>query len=67
MPGSPPKINVVAEDRGTGISNLDDIMAGRYRSRTGLGKGLLAVKKLVDRFDIRTGASGTRIEVEATL
>ena len=30
-----------ATDSGGGIPNLDEILAGRYRSKTGLGKGLL--------------------------
>lgn len=62
-----PRIVVRAVDRGDGISNLEAIMSGRYRSRTGLGKGLLGSKRLADRFDIQTGSSGTRIEVEIHL
>jgi serine/threonine-protein kinase RsbT len=66
-PGSPPKLSIVAEDQGSGIDNLDEIMGGRYRSKTGLGRGLLGVKQLMDKFDIRTGPRGTRIQVEASL
>src|SRR5690606_26371380 len=36
-----PRIVIRAVDRGTGIARIDDIMAGRYQSRTGLGKGIL--------------------------
>jgi serine/threonine-protein kinase RsbT len=39
-------------------------MSGRYRSKTGLGRGLLGTKRLADNFDIATGATGTRIVVE---
>lgn len=62
-----PRIVVRAVDRGDGIPNLDTIMSGRYRSRTGLGKGLLGSKRLADRFDIQTGPTGTRIEAEVHL
>ncbi|MEW5853525.1 MAG: ATP-binding protein [Myxococcota bacterium] len=57
-------IVVIAEDRGPGISNLPEILAGKYRSRTGLGQGILGCKRLASRFDIRTGPTGTRIEAE---
>lgn len=56
-------IVIVAEDHGPGIEGLDDILAGNYRSRTGLGRGLMGVKKLASRFSIETGASGTRVEI----
>jgi serine/threonine-protein kinase RsbT len=63
----PPKLLLRATDRGSGIPNLDEIMGGRYRSRTGLGKGLLGSKRLSDRFEIRTGRTGTVIEAELRL
>lgn len=56
-------IVIVAEDHGPGIQGLDDILAGNYRSRTGLGRGLIGVKKLASRFSIETGTTGTRIEI----
>jgi len=56
-------IIIVAEDRGPGISNLDEILAGHYQSRTGLGRGLLGSRDLADSFDIQTGAEGTRVEL----
>ena len=62
-----PRIVVRAIDRGSGIPNLDAIMAGRYRSKTGLGKGLIGSKRLAERFDIQTGLNGTRIEAEVHL
>lgn len=51
---SPPGLSIVAKDRGPGIPNLDRIMAGDYRSRLGMGLGLRGVKKLSERFDVRT-------------
>jgi serine/threonine-protein kinase RsbT len=62
-----PRIQIRATDSGPGIANLDDVLAGNYRSKTGLGAGIRGTKKLADRFDIKTGPSGTRIEVEFNL
>lgn len=59
---SPAGIEIVAKDRGPGIPNLDRIMAGNYRSRLGMGLGLRGVKKLAERFDVRTEAGrGTTV------
>lgn len=59
--------SIEAQDEGPGISNLDSILAGRYRSRVGLGKGLLGVKRLADSFDVHTGKTGTRVAVEVSV
>ena len=44
-------------DKGPGIEprKLDEIWAGTYKSQRGMGKGLVAVKKLVDEFQLDTG------------
>ena len=55
-----------ARDQGPGIANLADILAGRYRSRSGLGLGILGTKRLADRFAIDTKPTGTHVEVEVT-
>jgi serine/threonine-protein kinase RsbT len=65
--GPPASITVVAVDKGRGIEQLDRILAGTYRSKTGLGKGLAGVKKLATRFDVVTGAQGTRVEAIISL
>jgi serine/threonine-protein kinase RsbT len=62
-----PKLNITARDEGRGIPNLDEIMAGKYRSKTGLGVGIVATKRLADHFDIKTGNTGTVVEVEVRL
>jgi serine/threonine-protein kinase RsbT len=54
-------------DEGPGITDVEAILGGKYRSRTGLGRGLMGVKKLATRFDLVTGSSGTRIEAEVAL
>jgi serine/threonine-protein kinase RsbT len=56
-------IVIVAEDDGPGISNLDEILAGEYRSRTGLGRGLLGSRDLADLFDIQTSPAGTIVKI----
>jgi serine/threonine-protein kinase RsbT len=63
-PGGRRCLHVMSRDQGKGIGNLPEIMAGRYKSRSGLGLGILGTKRLSDKFDIETGPAGTRIEVE---
>jgi serine/threonine-protein kinase RsbT len=52
-----PALQIVASDKGPGIEprKLDEIWAGTYKSQRGMGKGLVAVKKLVDDFHLDTG------------
>ena len=59
-------LHVMSRDQGPGIKNLPEIMSGKYKSRSGLGLGLLGSKRLADKFDIETGPAGTRVEVEVT-
>ena len=58
------RLEIVAADQGSGIEpeKLDAIFAGTFRSERGLGKGLVAVQKLVDEFKIDTRPGrGTRV------
>jgi serine/threonine-protein kinase RsbT len=67
-PPTGPRCFVVrTRDRGPGIPHLQEILAGRYRSKTGMGLGLLGTKRLADRFDIKSGPDGTDIRVEVNL
>lgn len=50
-----------AEDEGPGIPNLDVILSGGYRSRTGLGRGIIGTKALLDDLQIRSQPGSTRI------
>jgi serine/threonine-protein kinase RsbT len=61
------RIILRAVDTGPGIPNLDLVMSGRYRSKTGLGRGLLGTKRLSDHFDVATGAGGTLVVAEVLL
>ena len=58
---SPQLLVVRVSDRGPGIRNLDAILAGRYRSSTGMGIGMLGARRLVDHFDVASqpGAGAT--------
>jgi serine/threonine-protein kinase RsbT len=63
----PRRIAIKAADAGPGIPNLSVVMSGQYKSRTGLGRGLLGSKRLSDRFDVVTGATGTTVSAEVLL
>ncbi len=63
----PARFSVIAADNGPGIGNLEEIMSGSYKSRTGMGRGLLGIKRLADRFKINPGPPGTRVELEVNL
>ena len=59
---TPPQLYVITiSDTGPGIANLDDILAGRYRSTTGMGIGLVGARRLMDRFQIDSSATGTTV------
>ncbi|HEY2289077.1 MAG TPA: ATP-binding protein [Thermoanaerobaculia bacterium] len=49
-------LQIIAADQGPGIppAKLEEIWAGTYKSQRGMGKGLVAVKKLVDDFHLDT-------------
>ncbi|MEO6195421.1 MAG: ATP-binding protein [Thermoanaerobaculia bacterium] len=49
-------LQIIASDQGPGIppAKLEEIWAGTYKSQRGMGKGLVAVKKLVDEFHLDT-------------
>ncbi len=55
-------------DTGPGIADLDAILEGRYRSATGMGRGLIGVRLLMDDFAIDSGPGrGTRVRVAKRL
>jgi signal transduction histidine kinase/ActR/RegA family two-component response regulator len=58
---APQSLLITISDQGPGISDLDSVFEGRYRSTTGMGMGLIGSRRLVDRFDIDTGPCGTRV------
>jgi serine/threonine-protein kinase RsbT len=64
---NPRSLGVRATDSGPGIPNVAEVLSGNYRSKTGLGKGLVGVKRLATQFTIETNANGTHIQVEVRL
>jgi len=65
MEGSGPERFVIRiSDRGEGIAKLDAILAGEYKSATGMGIGMLGARKLMDTFRADTVLGhGTTIEL----
>jgi signal transduction histidine kinase/ActR/RegA family two-component response regulator len=61
---APQILAIYIEDKGPGINNLDEIFSGNYTSSTGMGKGILGVRRLMDKFDIKTSAQGTEIKLQ---
>lgn len=59
----PVKLSIKVSDSGSGIRNLDAIFEGRYKSTTGMGKGITGTRRLMDSFEIETGKNGTIIEM----
>jgi signal transduction histidine kinase len=68
--GAPAEQCLVARirDEGPGIPHLDEVLEGRYVSRTGLGMGIVGTRRLMDRFDLRTApGAGTTVEIAKRL
>jgi serine/threonine-protein kinase RsbT len=61
------RIILRATDNGPGIPNLELVLSGKYRSKTGLGRGLLGTKRLADQFNVSTGATGTLVVAEVRI
>ena len=57
----------IVRDRGPGIGDLPSILAGTYQSKSGMGMGILAAKRLMDSVHIDTEASGTTVRLVQTL
>ncbi len=54
-------IEILAIDKGPGISNLEQVLNNTIKSKTGLGLGLSGVKRLMDEFEIISNDNGTRV------
>jgi signal transduction histidine kinase/CheY-like chemotaxis protein len=63
-----PQVLVVnVRDEGPGIADVHAILAGRYRSRTGMGLGIVGAQRLMDQFHIRSSDKGTTIVLKRLL
>jgi signal transduction histidine kinase/CheY-like chemotaxis protein len=59
---APQLLRVCVSDAGPGIADLDAVLAGSYRSPTGMGVGIAGARRLMDRFDVESAAGrGTRV------
>jgi signal transduction histidine kinase/CheY-like chemotaxis protein len=59
---TPPQLLLIrVVDRGPGIADLDAVLSGRYRSRTGMGVGILGTRRLMDTFDVESSPAGTTV------
>jgi signal transduction histidine kinase/CheY-like chemotaxis protein len=66
--GTVPQSFVISvTDSGPGIPNLPEILDGKYISRTGLGKGIVGTRRLMDHFEIKSSADGTIVGTGKTL
>jgi signal transduction histidine kinase/CheY-like chemotaxis protein len=64
---APQLLTITVRDEGKGISNLDEILSGRYRSKTGMGIGITGARRLLDRVDIDSSPKGTTITLRKLL
>jgi len=65
---SRPQLFVVrVADAGRGIRDLQAVLSGEYRSRTGMGLGMLGSKRLMDAFDVETSKLGTIVTMRKLL
>jgi len=54
----------IVQDSGPGIKDVNLILDGRYISPTGMGKGIVGTRRLMDEFSIQTAKeSGTSIRI----
>jgi signal transduction histidine kinase len=51
---APQMLVIRIEDEGPGIDDLDLVLAGQYRSTTGMGLGILGARRLIEDCDITT-------------
>jgi signal transduction histidine kinase/CheY-like chemotaxis protein len=63
----PQRLVVEVRDHGKGIPHLHDVLAGKYRSATGLGIGIMGARRLMDRVAIQSTENGTTVLLEKCL
>ena len=64
---APQLFGIHVQDRGPGISNLQTILDGGYRSDTGMGLGIVGTRRLMDHFAIRSAPGGTSVLLKKLL
>lgn len=58
---------VWVSDKGSGIPDLQAVLDGRHASAAGPSRGLIGAKRLMDRFDVISTATGTRVMLAKAL
>ncbi|MDZ7991568.1 MAG: ATP-binding protein [Nostoc sp. EfeVER01] len=62
--GEPQAFLIQIQDRGGGIPDLEDVLAGRYTSETGAGLGIMGTRRLMDLFEIESlPGQGTTVTI----
>ena len=64
---TPAALEIEVQDRGHGITDLHVVMGGGYRSQTGMGLGIIGARRLMDGFEITSGAEGTNVHLRKLL
>jgi serine/threonine-protein kinase RsbT len=63
-----PGVRLIAADQGPGIPHLAEVVSGQWKSKTGMGLGLVGSRRLMSSFDIQAkDGNGTRITAEKYL
>ncbi len=60
-------LDVVVEDHGPGIENIDEAMTDGFTTGGGLGAGLPGTKRLVHQFNIESQPGFTKVAISLTL
>ncbi len=61
-------LQIRIDDQGPGFAHLEEVLAGRYVSPTGMGLGILGAKRLMDHFELETApGKGTKIVMHKNL
>lgn len=66
-PDVPPMFVCMIRDHGPGIPHLAEVLAGTYRSETGMGMGIIGARRLMETVDIESTASGTTVRLTRRL
>jgi signal transduction histidine kinase/CheY-like chemotaxis protein len=65
---APQTLVIEVKDQGPGISELERILRGQYRSATGMGLGIVGMRRLMDTSEIVTAPGrGTRVSMQKGL
>ena len=64
---APQVLSVAVTDKGPGIARLQEVLAGAYRSETGMGLGIIGARRLMDHFTVDSGPAGTTVTLKKLL